>query len=62
MFSDSYVDLLLWDLCYLFDYLFDYIHIAIVLWKLLLPIQKYIQANDRRLLSSWVDVWYNKYD
>ena len=48
MFSDSYVDillwdqktrqtgggekkLLLWDLCYLFDYLFDYIHIAIVL-------------------------------
>ena len=52
MFSDSYVDLLLWDLCYLFDYLFDYIHIAIVLWKLLLPIQKYIEANDRRLLSS----------
>ena len=37
MFSDSYVDLLLWDLCYLFDCVFDYIHMAIILWKLLLP-------------------------
>ena len=52
MFSDSYVDLLLWDLCYLFDYLFDYIHIAIVLWKLLLPIHKYIYSWKKVTVHS----------